>query len=100
MMEDQTRKRGTLSIARPAQPEPQEKGTTWTKQRRGQGEVVGGGFVIFRRSTDTGRIRPSNTFPFEHPSMEAAQAEADRLTKANPGETFAVFQQVSTGATD
>lgn len=61
------------------------------------GEMIGGGFFVFRRGKTTGRISRGalNTLPFEHPTLDAATAEADRLAGLYPGETFAVFQQYS-----
>jgi hypothetical protein len=61
------------------------------------GEVVGGGFFVFRRGKTTGRIsRRVHVPPYEHGSREAAEAEATRLAVQYPGETFAVFQQITT----
>lgn len=46
-------------------------------------EQIGGGFFIFRRGSTTGRIKTGyikhGKMPFEHPSLEAATAEAERL---------------------
>lgn len=58
-----------------------------------KGEQIGGGFFVFRRGHRTGRIRPAH-LPFEHPTFEAAQAEADKLADAQPGQTFIVVGQV------
>ncbi len=60
-------------------------------------EVVGGGFFVFRRFDDTGRIHPKN-WPYEHGSLEAAQAEAARLAAENGG-SYEVFGAVA-GAVD
>lgn len=58
-------------------------------------ECVGGGYFVFRRGKKTGRIGIRlKTMPFEHPSLESAQAEAARLASLNPGEVFKVFHQV------
>lgn len=53
------------------------------------GEVVGGGFFVFRRGDGTGRIRPC-MWPYEHPSIESAQREAERLAQEFGGR-FDVF---------
>jgi hypothetical protein len=56
-----------------------------------KGEEIGGGYFVFRRGDDTGRIRPS-PWPFEHPTLCAAKREADRLAQAYPGYRFDVVQ--------
>lgn len=61
-------------------------------------EVIGGGFFVFRRGVDTGRIRP-NSFPYEHGTLEAAQAEAERLATEYGGQ-YQVFGAVPEGAVD
>lgn len=64
--------------------------------RRERGEVVGGGFVVFRRHRDSGRVAaPHDGLPFEHPSIEAATMEAARLADKFPGRRFCVFRQVA-----
>lgn len=55
-------------------------------------EVIGGGFFVFRRGKQTGRVSVATTLPYEHGSFEQALAEATRLAKLCPGETFEVFQ--------
>lgn len=66
------------------------------KQRKG--ETIGGGFFVFRRGKKTGRVGCKTPWmPFEHPAKSAAIAEADRLGRRYPGETFEVF--ATTGAT-
>lgn len=55
-------------------------------------EVIGGGFFVFRRGKLTGRVSVATTLPYEHGSFEQALAEATRLTKLCPGETYEVFQ--------
>lgn len=54
------------------------------------GEQIGGGFFVFRRGSKTGRVRTPE-WPFEHSTLDAAQAEAARLTAKHAGETFEVF---------
>jgi hypothetical protein len=66
------------------------------------GEVVGGGFFVFRRGKRSKRLRFKQDaingvavfLPFEHPDMDAALREAARLAHRNPGENYFVFQQV------
>ena len=66
------------------------------KSRKEKGEVVGGGYIIFRRGKRTGRLGVKKyAIIFEHPSMDAALAEVERLTILNPGEKFVVFKEVS-----
>jgi len=55
-------------------------------------EVIGGGFFVFRRGKKTGRVAPGSSLPYEHGSFEQALAEATRLAKLCPGETYEVFQ--------
>lgn len=55
-------------------------------------EVIGGGFFVFRRGKQTGRVGIRTNLPFEHGSFEQALAEATRLAKLCAGETFEVFQ--------
>lgn len=55
-------------------------------------EVIGGGFFVFRRDKQTGRVSVATTLPYEHGSFEQALAEATRLAKLCPGETYEVFQ--------
>lgn len=57
-------------------------------------ESIGGGYFVFRRGKKTGRVGITSTIPFEHPSYEAAKAEADRLMSKNPGEKYVVFGAV------
>jgi hypothetical protein len=63
------------------------------KQRKG--EMVGGGWFVMRRGTDTGRVGCRPGFPFEHPTLESAENEATRLAKLHPGHKFCVLNQVS-----
>ena len=55
-------------------------------------EVIGGGYIIFRRGKKTGRIgvKP-HCLVFEHGSYESAQKEVARLEEVNPGEKFHIF---------
>ena len=55
-------------------------------------EVISGGFFVFRRGKQTGRVSVATTLPYEHGSFEQALAEATRLAKLCPGETYEVFQ--------
>ncbi|MFD2650703.1 hypothetical protein [Brucella rhizosphaerae] len=55
-------------------------------------EVIGGGFFVFRRGKQTGRVSVATSLPYEHGSFEQALAEATRLAKLCPGETYEVFQ--------
>lgn len=59
------------------------------------GEVVGGGYFIFRRGKNTGRIRPS-MWPYEHASLEDALAQARRLLEVQPDATFQIVSVVLT----
>ena len=64
--------------------------------RTQRGEVVGGGYFVFRRGRTSKRIKPDlRGFPFEHATLQAAEAEASRLARLNPGNQFVVLQQVS-----
>lgn len=64
----------------------------WLDARKAKGEVVGGGWFVFRRSKKTGRIGGGGQLPFEHGSWESAFTEAKRLAAAQPGETFQVLE--------
>lgn len=57
-------------------------------------ETIGGGHFVFRRTKNTGRIRAPE-WPFEHPTLDAAQAERDRLAEKFPGENFVVISQAA-----
>lgn len=65
-----------------------------------QGELIGGGFFVFRRGTTTGRIRPNKLWPFEHPTRASAEAEAQRLSEKFPGQTFITVEQVAFAYTE
>lgn len=64
------------------------------KERSKFGEKIGGGYFVFRRGKKTGRIAHGNNLPLEHPTLESAKKESDRLASINEGEKFAVFNQV------
>lgn len=63
----------------------------WLKNPREprKGETIGGGFFVFRRGENTGRIRPAQ-WPFEHATFKEAMEQADKLAKAMPGYRFDV----------
>ena len=66
------------------------------KKRADDGEVVGGGFVIFRRGRNSKRIHSSRfDTPFEYPSFDTAEREMKRLSIENPHVEFCVFYQVT-----
>lgn len=56
-------------------------------------ETIGGGYWVFRRGDDTGRIRPS-MWPFEYDSQDAAAEQAAKLAKENPTELFIVVGEL------
>ena len=62
----------------------------WNKAR--EGERIGSGWFVFRRHRNSKRISPPpHGKPFEHETPERAKAEAERLSKMFPGETYEVF---------
>ena len=61
------------------------------RSRKRKGEVIGGGYFVYRRGKRTGRISIASKLPFEHPSFEAALQEADRLHALEPKESFGVM---------
>jgi len=65
--------------------------TGWLKNPKlaRKGETIGGGWFVFRRGDDTGRIRPA-WWPFEYASQVEAAAEARRLATLSPGYRFDV----------
>ncbi len=73
---------------------PESRSDRAVKRGPRSGEKIGAGFFVFRRGDSTNRIRPSQ-LPFEHPSKEAALAEAVRLAGVRPGYSFDVFERVS-----
>lgn len=58
------------------------------------GEVIDGGYFIFRRGDGTNRIRPSQ-WPFEYDSLAAATAQAEKHAAEMPGYRFDVFCRVT-----
>lgn len=66
----------------------------WLKDPRKAraGEVIGGGWFVFRRGGGTNRIRPA-LYPFEYGSEDAALEQARKLGAANPGQTFIIVGQ-------
>ncbi|MCI5073425.1 hypothetical protein [Oricola sp.] len=56
-------------------------------------ETIGGGYWVFRRGDDTGRIRPS-MWPFEYDSQGAAAEQAAKLAKEHPTEQFIVVGEL------
>jgi hypothetical protein len=66
---------------------PDHKSKKHPRPRRN--EKVGGGHFVFRRGGRTGRIKTGSILagklPFEHPDMESARTEADRLQKLHGG---------------
>lgn len=69
-----------------------QPGATFLKDARIErpGEKIGGGFFVFRRGRGSGRIRASE-WPFEHPTLGEARAEAQRLAEKHPGQKFDVL---------
>lgn len=61
---------------------PDHKSKKHSRPRRN--EKVGGGHFVFRRGDRNGRVTPSG-YPFEHPSVDSALTEADRLQKLHGG---------------
>lgn len=59
-----------------------------------KGEDVGGGYFVHRRGSIAGRIKPA-PMPFEHPSLESALAERDRIQALYPHLVFCVFGEVA-----
>ncbi|MBB4004454.1 hypothetical protein [Aurantimonas endophytica] len=65
--------------------------TGWLKNPKmaRKGETIGGGWFVFRRGDDTGRIRPA-WWPFEYGSQCEALAEAKRRSVLHPSYRFDV----------
>lgn len=78
---------------------PARTGPRWLKNPRKArpGEVIEGGYFVFRRGKSTKRIKAS-WFPFEHGSKADAVAQAEKLAIENPGETFVVVAQIAVRA--
>lgn len=69
--------------------------TRWHQQRTQSGDVVGGGFFVFRRGRTTGRVKiDPQKMPFEYASIEDALYAAREQSRAHRGVTFSIFQQV------
>ena len=58
------------------------------------GEVIGGGYFVFRRGEFGNRIKPG-PMPYEHGTFESAQKEAKRLAEINPGQNFVILQDLA-----
>lgn len=71
----------------------------WLKDARDtrEGEEIGGGHFVFRRTSRTGRCRLSE-WPFEHPTFQAACDERDRLAEKYPKDKFVVFSETRQNA--
>lgn len=66
------------------------------KERTTYGEKIGGGYIVMRRHTSSGRVAISPVgLPFEYPTLLAAMKEATRLATFRPGKQFCVFQEVN-----
>ena len=64
--------------------------------RKGRGELVGGGFFVFRRGRKSRRVKfdPKTCIPFEHGTEQSARDEAEKLAAANLGSTYCIFVQM------
>lgn len=58
------------------------------------GEVIGGGFFVFRRGEVGNRIKPG-PMPYEHGTFASAQKELLRLSEINPGQRFVILQDLA-----
>lgn len=65
------------------------------ERRARPGEIVGGGFFVFRRGRSTGRIKVPSV-PFEFGSIAEAGAEAQRRERSGDGAIFDIFERVGT----
>lgn len=79
-----------ISSERHAQPQEQKH---FSKRGPRANEEIGAGNIVFKRGGH-GRIHPKS-WPFEHPDMRAAVAEAERLHGIS-GDTFEVYARVAT----
>lgn len=88
-MSDRARPKGKKRNTQPGHP-------TYLADPRDQrpGESIGGGYFVFRRAGNCKRIRVPE-WPFEHPTLEAAVAERDRLSAKFPTEKFIVVSEVT-----
>lgn len=77
-------------VAKYPSPAPAEPATMPDMRRARPGEVIGGGFAVFRAGRRSGRIRPAE-FPFEYATCAAAEAAAQKLSLQNPGQRFEVW---------
>ena len=57
-------------------------------------QAVRGGFCVIRRGDSSHRLMMKNRHLYEHASLDAAKAEAERLATTHNRE-FAVFQEVA-----
>ncbi|TXN15907.1 hypothetical protein FV219_01375 [Methylobacterium sp. WL122] len=57
--------------------------------------AIGSGYVVIRRNAASGVLQKTGRRPFEHPTLEVAVEEAERLAEIH-GDAFAVFAQVET----
>lgn len=75
---------------------PKKFNRGWLKdpKKARDGETIGGGFWVFRRGDDTGRIRPA-LWPFEYGTYDEAFSQASRLAEAHRGYEFIVVQQAA-----
>lgn len=64
-----------------------------TETRTKPTKTPGGGFIVLRRRGSKGVLNSANA-PWEHPSAEAAFAEANRLADLHRGARFVIFQQL------
>ena len=68
----------------------------YANSKERSGEKIGAGFVIFRRHRKSKRIAPNpNGYPFEHPDLDSATQEMLKLSAANPGKQYCIFQEIS-----
>lgn len=89
-----------MNGAAPKSPFTRPRGA-WLKNPRlpREEETIGGGFFVFRRGEETGRIRPA-PWPFEHATEEAAIAQAERLAADLPGYRFDVVRVCASRTVD
>ena len=89
---------GDIPIQRPRgkkrNTQPGRPGFLADARQEREHEKIGGGHFVFRRGLKSGRIRAPE-WPFEHPTREQAEAEAEKLALRYPGEAFVVVSQVA-----